>query len=318
MVVNSGQAMPHWMFSKVVIDMATLQIGGQRKPALLGHDKRIGWTEKLSVDGGRLLAEGRFLKRNPDAADVRRDAEDGFPWQASMQLEAGKHRFLDDDEVMEVNGATFAGPGVVWHDARLREVSFVELGADENTSAESFASDVETVEITVERAENKMAEDVKPPAAPTAEQLKAQHAELFKQHGDGAVKAERERVAKILSKASKFQSELAQKLISDGAGLAEAFEALLDDANKKLEAQAKRFAADRDEPVGGGDTDDADGSGGDVDDDELDAEQFKAKLRKQWDKSKALRSEFGGSFDTYLAFAKADSKGLIQLKDGGK
>jgi len=38
------------------------------------------------------------------------------------------------------------------------------------------------------------------------------------------------------------------------------------------------------------------------------------KAKKDWDADADLRAEFGGKFETYLAFVKADSRGLVKMK----
>ena len=40
------------------------------------------------------------------------------------------------------------------------------------------------------------------------------------------------------------------------------------------------------------------------------------RAKAEWDKDADLRAEFGGDYDAYLAFAKADSVGLARVKRG--
>ena len=58
-----------------------------------------------------------------------------FPWQASIGAQVGAVDFVQAGKSVTVNGRTFDGPVHVARRTVLGEISFVDLGADGNTSA---------------------------------------------------------------------------------------------------------------------------------------------------------------------------------------
>ena len=121
----------------VVVDLAGLDITAQRRPVRMNHDPLtgVGHTERLAVVDGSLVAEGQISRATGAAADVISSAKQGFPWQMSIGA-----RILDAEDVragksVVVNGRQHVGPLTVARKAVLGEVSFVDLGADDNTSA---------------------------------------------------------------------------------------------------------------------------------------------------------------------------------------
>ena len=63
------------------------------------------------------------------------DAANGFPWQASIGAAVQEHEFVREGQTVHVNGRAWQGPVNVVRRSSLGEISFVDLGADGNTSA---------------------------------------------------------------------------------------------------------------------------------------------------------------------------------------
>ena len=121
----------------VVVDLAGLEIPNQNLPIRLDHERRqgVGHTQLVAVKNGSLIAEGLISRDTSWARDVARSGVNGFPWQASIGAAVVKADFVPAGGTVQVNGQTFTGPVHVVRRAILKEISFVDSGADTNTSA---------------------------------------------------------------------------------------------------------------------------------------------------------------------------------------
>jgi hypothetical protein len=68
-------------------------------------------------------------------SDLVADADNGYPWQASIGAAVREVEFVGEGRMVTVNGREFAGPVNAARRAALQEVSFVGNGADDQTSA---------------------------------------------------------------------------------------------------------------------------------------------------------------------------------------
>jgi hypothetical protein len=121
----------------VIVDLAGLRIPTQNRPIRLGHDaaQGVGHTDSIRVDGGKLIASGVVSRDTAAAREIVISSKNGFPWQASIGAAVQEHEFVREGQTVQVNGQTFQGPVNVVRSASLGEISFVDLGADGNTSA---------------------------------------------------------------------------------------------------------------------------------------------------------------------------------------
>ena len=126
----------------VVVDLAGLAIPNQNRPIRFGHDATsgVGHTDAIRVEGGQLVATGVVSRDTPAAKEIVVSSKNGFPWQASIGASVEEFEFVKETQKAIVNGRTFDGPVNVVRKATLGEISFVDLGADGNTSAHVAAS----------------------------------------------------------------------------------------------------------------------------------------------------------------------------------
>jgi len=155
MVAYSGGLMqiagfPH----PVVVDLAGMEIPAQSLPIRLDHERRqgVGHTQRIAVEDGKLLAEGMISRDTSWARDVARSGANGFPWQASIGAAVIEAERVPAGRSVKVNGQTFAGPVHVVRRSVLKEISFVDSGADASTSARIAAQQQE--ENTMKNNEN--------------------------------------------------------------------------------------------------------------------------------------------------------------------
>lgn len=122
----------------VVIDINGLQMRGSR-PALRSHDtdRVVGHTDSMKKKTEGVRITGVMSVPSADSKEIIDASANGFPWQASVGASpvAGKVEVVEPGDTVEVNGRKFRGPLYVARKSFLDEISFVPLGADDNTSA---------------------------------------------------------------------------------------------------------------------------------------------------------------------------------------
>jgi len=225
MVANTGAPMPHWLFGRAIVDLDTLQIPETSIPVLVSHDhgRIAGWTAKIERTAEGLVAEGTLSGATDDGRQVAALSDEGFPWQASIFVPPQRLEDVPAGETVKVNGRDFAGPGVIFRNAKLGEVSFCALGADDATSARALAASAVNNASRNQgpRAPEGQMKNDTPPAAPDL------------------VVQERERVAGIMAEAKALGlPDAAFDLVKDGASLADARVSLRDRKLATLKAAA--------------------------------------------------------------------------------
>lgn len=121
----------------VVVDLAGVKVSAKSRPILRDHDpgRIVGHTTSIEINDGSLVITGTVSAANDDAREITESADNGFPWQSSIGARATRLVFIDKGETVEANGRKFTGPLYMARQSVLGEVSFVALGADDNTSA---------------------------------------------------------------------------------------------------------------------------------------------------------------------------------------
>lgn len=138
MVAYTGGAMriEGWRYP-VIVDLAGMAIPTQNRPIRFGHDAAsgVGHTDQIRMDGGQLMATGVVSRDTAAAKEIVVSARNGFPWQASIGASVEEFEFVKENQRVLVNGREFSGPVNVVRKSTLGEISFVDLGADGQTSA---------------------------------------------------------------------------------------------------------------------------------------------------------------------------------------
>ncbi len=145
MVAYTGGAMNVGAFHyPVVVDLEGMDTGNSARPILIDHDAGLesvlGQTEKIAVREGVLAVEGKVFGESERAKQVIALNDRGFQFQASIGARVVTREFVEQGNSVKVNGQTFNGPIHVARKTVLGEVSFVILGADDNTSARIAAT----------------------------------------------------------------------------------------------------------------------------------------------------------------------------------
>lgn len=150
---TGGMIRQEWSREPIVVDLKGMQWTNKRRPILLQHsyelDSILGQTTDVRVEGQNLVVEGEMIGGNANAEKVIALAERGFQWQASIGADVLRSEKLPANETAVVNGQTITGPARIIRQSRLREVSVVTLGADDNTSASLAASAAKPEELSM-------------------------------------------------------------------------------------------------------------------------------------------------------------------------
>lgn len=121
----------------VVVDLSGLKAAGSEIPVLLDHDATqiVGQANEIKIDGSGVTIGGTVMGEDAPAQKVTALAKNGFNWKASIGASVDRRELLDAGKTATVNGKQVTGPMIIARQSTLREVSFVSIGADSNTSA---------------------------------------------------------------------------------------------------------------------------------------------------------------------------------------
>lgn len=154
----------------VVVDLEGLAIERQNLPIRLDHHPKqgVGHTHRVAVENGQVIAEGLISRDTSWARDVAKSGSKGFPWQASIGAEIVEAEFVPNGQSIQVNGRTLQGPLYVIRQSILKEISFVDSGADPHTSAQVAAHSEEENPMKKESKEKQtdLQTEVTPQPAP--------------------------------------------------------------------------------------------------------------------------------------------------------
>lgn len=169
MTAYTGGAMhlAGWRYP-VVVDLAGLRVSKKSRPILKDHNAGliVGHTDDIVVGEQSLEVAGVISGTGAAAQEIIATSENGFPWQASLGATAEKVVFITEGRTATANGREFSGPLYIARRSVLGEVSFVALGADDETFAHVAAGagapqnlEVTTVEFEAWAQENGFAID---------------------------------------------------------------------------------------------------------------------------------------------------------------
>jgi hypothetical protein len=138
MVVYTGKAVnANYSYYPIIIDLKGLKIPNQNVPVRFRHDpdKGVGHTTKIYIENGNVYAEGVISRETEYSKDIVSSSRNGFPWRVSIGCSVEKAQWIDENETSQVNGRTFKGKGYILRTTTMQESSFVDIGADNDTSA---------------------------------------------------------------------------------------------------------------------------------------------------------------------------------------
>ncbi len=135
---SGGVVTDHPFFDRVAFDLATTKLETPA-PALFGHYEPVGVIRKAELGTSIEIAGDLFANLDDNAKKIATFADQGMPWQMSVGIWPGRIEQVKAGAKVQLNGQSFEGPLTVFRDNRVREVSFVALGADHKTDANVFS-----------------------------------------------------------------------------------------------------------------------------------------------------------------------------------
>lgn len=327
----TGKKLATWG-GDLIIDIAGIQTK-EKLPILREHarDRVVGFGAAWSKE--HFYISGKFSENTPDGREVLALADEGYPWQASISVRALKVEELKDEKTRaKVNGQEVTGPLEIWRESKVGEVSFVSLGADDDTAAITMSDDKFDVELSIsepdETAGTKEEEETMPI---TLKELKEKHPELYTEVFDMGAKSidlekvkaetmtdamaqgaeqERARIQSVRGQSIPGHEALIETLMFDGKTTGPEAAVLVLKAEKTARAKVlKDHSDDAPDPLAQPATDEAQGTKAKADDDLPLEEQCKAK----WDREPAIRKEFDGDYAAFLAGEKAMAAGQVRI-----
>ncbi len=125
-----------------------MRVTRKSRPILKDHDRAsiVGHTNDIAINEAKLEVAGVISGVGATAQEVVATSENGFPWQASLGASADKVVFIPEGRSAEANNREFSGPLYIARKSTLGEVSFVALGADDDTEARIAAGQRDEVD----------------------------------------------------------------------------------------------------------------------------------------------------------------------------
>jgi len=236
---NSGGVMPgHWYWGNLAIDMAGLQIGRMDKPVLFEHDacEPLGYTTSITAGPDGIDVEGVLLDVTEKGQEIIALLAAGMPLQMSIFAPPSEVLILQEGESAQVNGKPITGPGAIFTNSTLREVTITTLGVDEGTCA-ALLSAASSFSTSVRERQTKMTnQDPNAGGTPAPAPAPASAAQLAQAKLDAAA-AERARVLAVTKLGAGLPAEIVEKAITDGLDQGAAAMLFLDAERKGKESR---------------------------------------------------------------------------------
>jgi len=311
----------HWYWGALAIDLKGLKFYKKRLAVLESHSKfnRIGFTTKQDINGS-VRFEGEFLD-NENAQQMRKDIKAGFPMEASLFCPPSIIERVMEGSSVKVNGHVMKGPGAVFREAVIKEISMCVFGLDANTKSSANAAD-EKQEIEFSLMENHIMATEK--QIESVEQFAALYPEL---HSEVFAAGTTEGVAEGITEGKNAERALFAELkescgddhellalcFSEGKTATEAVKLHADklgQENIKLAEQVKELKKDKPavDPAQAEFSDKATAPGEQTESGDADEETMKKAFAAL---SADERAEYG-DVEAYIAFQQANANGQVR------
>ena len=310
----------HWYWGNVAFDLSGLKFYKKRLAVLEEHFKqdRIGFTTKQEIKD-QVTVEGQFLD-SEKAQQLKKDIKDGFPMEASVFCLPSVIERIMEGASTKVNGHILKGPGSVFREAVIKEVSMCVFGLDSNTKSVALAADSnQEVKFNLLETNTMAGEQEIENVQIFAENYPKLHTEIFEAgKTEEAKESEANGRAKFaaLQEACGDDKELLVQCFTENKTPTEAAKLRAEKLGKEnSELSAKVTELQKEKPgVEAAQTDFSDqatppGDGGNTESGSADEDT----LKKEFAADENLRSEFGNDVESYIAFKQADANGQVRM-----
>lgn len=250
---NSGAPLNHAFWENFAIDMKGVKVARLDLPVLRDHDPGsiIGYTTAIKLSDAGIDVEGYLIGANDSAREVMTLMKHGAPLQMSVYVKPSRVLRLEQGDTSKVNGHQLSGPGHIFQESHLREVTITAMGADEDTTATLLSRSQGEREVSVVQYERLQAEQEKQMSeqknAPvTAAELAAQHPEIIESiRAEAAAQgrdAERQRVEYAFAQGKHVDRDVVLNAISKGLETGAIAEVYLSHVIEKADKAQDRLA----------------------------------------------------------------------------
>jgi hypothetical protein len=315
---SGGVMKNHWFWGNVAFDLRGMKFAKSRTPVLAEHfrDVRIGFTTKQEIKD-QVVVEGPFLD-NPNAQNLRADMQKGFPMEASLLVPALVVEHVREGASVKVNGHTLQGPGTVFRQCSIKEVSMCVFGLDSKTKSLAGADgDNQKIKFNLIQETSIMSEETQTVTEiESVESFAALYPEFhaeIKATGVEEGKKEERALFAALQDACGDDHELMVQCFTENKSPIEAMKLHGEKLGKKnaelaaevTDLQKKKPAV---EAAVTEFTDAATPPGEQTETGSADEDTWKKEFAADAD----LRVEFGGDEKAYIAFKQAEAKGQVR------
>lgn len=135
-IAYTGAIIPeHGWFKNLIIDLSETTIGKKNTPVLLDHNpEKIAGRGQVTIVDNQVLIDGSLSMKTEHGKNIKELSEDEIDWEMSLGIYGGRYEEVQDEII---NGLRVVN-GVALRGGKIREVSFVILGADDKAEAEVF------------------------------------------------------------------------------------------------------------------------------------------------------------------------------------
>lgn len=214
-VAYSGGVIPQYgSFGDACIDLSSITLPEGELFALVDHDttRRAG-KFRASLSDNTVRIEGELFKSTEAGREVAELMAEGAPWQMSVGIQASINK-ASKANAIQLNGQTLA-VDTVFSNATLREVSFVPVGADPNTTVSAFsrnlAGAVSSPEIPQPKENDMNAEDLQKQINDLSAKLEAETAARH----DAETKLAEVQLAARTSAIAQLSADISRELSAD-------------------------------------------------------------------------------------------------------
>ena len=137
----------HGFDEQAVYDLDTLKIKNQKLKMMYNHRTAIGHTTEINNSGKEVSGVGTLSVENRISKKIKNAAENQFPYEMSLGMDARKIKIDYFPEGTIANGKTFKKPTYVIRNTLVDEVTITEEGRDSNTSMRLLNSKLDKKEL---------------------------------------------------------------------------------------------------------------------------------------------------------------------------
>jgi hypothetical protein len=147
-LARSAEPVAHWYYGRCVHDFGGMRKLKEKIPLDYEHYEPVGYLDQFEIDAAGLYVDGAIVPTSHPEDRGRHILElndGGVPFEASIYFaDDVVVEYVAENQVAQVNGGTFEGPGLIFREWTLRGVAVCPYGQDPHTESAFKRADNET------------------------------------------------------------------------------------------------------------------------------------------------------------------------------